>query len=378
MKYSTRTYDIETIINKINRGTVKMDSDFQRGEVWGKDRKRKLIDTILRGWPIPPIQFIKTVDIDTFEILDGLQRITTIQSFMRNEFTIDGKILPEDEEIKGLSGYRFSDLEKESLSNPLYKKYYDRFLGTDISVYQIDEASSEEIAELFYRFNNPMTLTMVEKRNAFFGITRTQIKELGEYFEEKGANRDSLGFANSRGAYEDILVKVAYLYEFKKTNEKITSDKLMNLYREEYEFTKDALDRVYTAIDTVMRGINIRNESNYFGSFKYSKATIFSLLLFYTVFSDRYFNDEEVISSLKFCTNDLSKYRDTDISNMFEYRAIVGSTDAYSIKIRQSILAFVFIHKDRFEKISGANEEKISYYLSNYNYINDSFGEREY
>lgn len=371
MKYSTITYDIETIVNKIKRGNVTMDSDFQRGEVWGRDRKTKLIDTILRGWPIPPIQFIKIGNSDKFEILDGLQRITTIINFMEDRFAIDGKILPENDEMSSLSRLKFSQLENQSSNENIYKKYYDRFLSTNISIYQIDEATSEEIAELFYRFNNPMALTMVEKRNAFFGNTRTQIKALGEYFEKRGANKDSLGFANSRGSYEDLLVKVAYLYEFKIINEKITSEVLMNLYREEHLFSDVTIDAIRKSIDTVMDGIMVRNKDCYLGCHKYSKSSVFSLILFYTVFSNRTFTCEQVVASLEFCSNSLEEFRDTAVSTLFEEKSVIGSTDVNAIKIRQGALALVFIYSNEFPHSKGMEEREIISFAYNYNYIDD-------
>lgn len=370
MKYSTITYDIETIVNKIKRGTVTMDSDFQRGEVWGRDRKTKLIDTILRGWPIPPIQFIKIGNSEKFEILDGLQRITTIINFMEDRFAIDGKILPVNDEISSLSKLKFSQLEKQSSEDNIYKKYYDRFLSTNISIYQIDEATSEEIAELFYRFNNPMALTMVEKRNAFFGNTRTQLKELGEYFEKRGANKDNLGFANSRGSYEDLLVKVAYLYEFKVINEKITSETLMNLYRDEHIFSDATINAIRKSIDTVMDGIMVRNEDFHL-CYKYSKSSIFSLILFYAVFSKRTFTREQVVASLEFCSNSLEEYRDTAVSTLFEEKSVIGSTDVNAIKIRQSALALVFIYSNEYPNSKSMKENEVISFAYNYNYIDD-------
>ncbi len=196
-----------------------------------------MIDTILRRWPIPPIQIVKLHD--TEEILDGLQRVSSIIEFLNGSFPIDGNIEPVNKELKELNGLTFKEIEEKVSkdNNPLYKKIYNIILGTSISAYYIQNPTSEEIAELFYRFNSPMQLNPVEKRNAFMGETRAKIKELNQFFINSGASKETLGFNDIRGLYEDILVKVCYYYEFPgKRNIKLTTDELIALYRENYVF----------------------------------------------------------------------------------------------------------------------------------------------
>ena len=112
MEYTTISHDVETIRNRIKRGQIKMDSDFQRGEVWTVSKKQKLIDTILRGWPIPPIQIVKLKD--TEEILDGLQRVTSIIEFLKGDYSINGAIQPKNPDLEVLNGLTFLDIEKKS------------------------------------------------------------------------------------------------------------------------------------------------------------------------------------------------------------------------------------------------------------------------
>ena len=50
--------DLETVVLRIKEGDINLQPDFQRGEVWSDLKKKKLIDTILRGWKVPPIHMI--------------------------------------------------------------------------------------------------------------------------------------------------------------------------------------------------------------------------------------------------------------------------------------------------------------------------------
>ena len=63
--------------------------DWQRQEVWGADKKRLLIDTILRGWKLPKFYFLKTNDDpEEFDVIDGQQRLTAIWDFMDGELKL--------------------------------------------------------------------------------------------------------------------------------------------------------------------------------------------------------------------------------------------------------------------------------------------------
>ena len=112
---------------------------FKEGRFRTDKKKKKLIDTILRGWQIPPIHVVennKYVD----EVLDGQQRLATIRDFMDDIFTIDGNIKPLDNEIIGLNKKKFSQLD-DAIKRKI-RKY-------SIRVVRITEHKPEEAAELF-------------------------------------------------------------------------------------------------------------------------------------------------------------------------------------------------------------------------------------
>lgn len=81
-----------------NPDEVDMDQDYQRGHVWGKNRQRLLIKSLMERVPIPAIivnnrMEAGALDADgaldyRYAIVDGKQRATAIGDFMTNELDV--------------------------------------------------------------------------------------------------------------------------------------------------------------------------------------------------------------------------------------------------------------------------------------------------
>ena len=70
------------------RGTVKLDPDFQREDVWGKKQQSELIESILMGIPLPVMYFAED-KYGNLQVIDGRQRLTALFKFLNNEFKIN-------------------------------------------------------------------------------------------------------------------------------------------------------------------------------------------------------------------------------------------------------------------------------------------------
>ncbi|MBF0306872.1 MAG: DUF262 domain-containing protein, partial [Alphaproteobacteria bacterium] len=110
MRLTSSDPDVETIVSRIKNDDLNLQPDFQRGVVWTDDKKKKLVDSILRGWHIPPIHVVEVRDKGTQEVLDGQQRLTAILNFVNGRFTVDGHAEPLSNEIKCLHGLHFDEL----------------------------------------------------------------------------------------------------------------------------------------------------------------------------------------------------------------------------------------------------------------------------
>lgn len=345
MKCESTDLEIETIVSRIKNEDMDLQPDFQRGEIWTLQKKQKLIDSILRGWKIPPIHVIhNNQSID--EVLDGQQRLAAIRDFYDNIICIDGEILPENSELIQLDGMHYRDLPK---------KWQRKFRQYSIVIIRLTEYQPEEPAELFYRLNQPTTLTSAEQRNAYIGVTRDQVKELSNKFVALGASKETIGFSNSRLAYDEIISKFCFSVETGTLKKKITSNDISIQYRQAIPFSDECIRIVSKTLEKFMECIIGWDDFKY----SFNKATIFSWFVF--IRRNLSLSDTElknVIGYFEFCRAFIKgKYKKVDqryievfsslqkrnsffeiMLNTFNQRSSMGSTDALSIIYRDIII----------------------------------------
>jgi uncharacterized protein with ParB-like and HNH nuclease domain len=94
MQVHTDSYpmSIGELINLYDDGEIDIHPEFQRVYRWTDDQKSKLIESILLGIPLPSI-FVAQRKDGVWDVVDGLQRISTILSFMGKLKGPDGKTL---------------------------------------------------------------------------------------------------------------------------------------------------------------------------------------------------------------------------------------------------------------------------------------------
>jgi hypothetical protein len=106
-------------------GDLDLDAPYQRGHVWGEARQRALIESILDGTPIPAIIMNNRFGAKfheegydqernwSFAVIDGKQRVTAIQSFVNDKFTIPAEWIAKkyiSDEAKDKTDVVYSDL----------------------------------------------------------------------------------------------------------------------------------------------------------------------------------------------------------------------------------------------------------------------------
>lgn len=133
--------------------------DYQRNKVWDLQRKSRLIESLIMNIPIPPI-FLYEVSPSKYEVMDGLQRISTIIDFLNNKFTLKGLEIWQE-----LNGYSYKELIPE-----IQAAIGSRYLSGSVilSDSKNTKEKQDELKRLvFERLNTGgITLTKQEIRNA--------------------------------------------------------------------------------------------------------------------------------------------------------------------------------------------------------------------
>ena len=94
MQVHTDSYpmSIGELVNLYDDGELDIHPEFQRVYRWSDEQKSKLIESILLGIPLPSI-FVAQRQDGVWDVVDGLQRISTILSFLGKLKDDDNKLL---------------------------------------------------------------------------------------------------------------------------------------------------------------------------------------------------------------------------------------------------------------------------------------------
>ena len=153
-------YPFETLVARATGDPKRLilNPDFQRKYKWDKDgneRASRFIESCFMRIPLPACYFAEN-DKNNHEVIDGVQRITTIIRFLKNEFALEGLTIHED-----LNGKKFSELDND-LRNELETT-------TIRCIILRKENHRELIHEIFARLNQgAVLLSDQEMRHAIY------------------------------------------------------------------------------------------------------------------------------------------------------------------------------------------------------------------
>lgn len=163
MKYSNSQMKLDQLIGYFNSNKINLIPPFQRGRAWKLPARRRLLENIVHGRPIPAIFLYKQASGSQFDynILDGKQRLESLIMFIGSARS--------DLKVENVSAYFFEKSEKKDVGFDIVlggkKKTFKQL--SDEAVRQLreyaiptieidlddDEASLDEIVGLFVDIN---------------------------------------------------------------------------------------------------------------------------------------------------------------------------------------------------------------------------------
>lgn len=172
----TKNFSLDSICAAIGKNKYNFDLDIQRhGDLWAKADKQKLIDTILREYPIYQALINVKGDSHIFDVVDFKQRFLTFYAYKQNAFAVADDAPPVY--INGIeheiAGKKYKDLDED---------LQDRFNNRNLSFIILRDATEEELCDIFERINMGKPLNNSQKRNALSDtVFRSSIFDLSRH-----------------------------------------------------------------------------------------------------------------------------------------------------------------------------------------------------
>lgn len=161
-------YPINSIAKIVDDPSYKMAPEYQRRHRWSIDQKSRLIESLIMNVPVPPI-FLYEFDYSKYEVMDGLQRLSAINEFYRDQYELQG--LAEWQELNGLKYSTLPIKVREGID----RRYISSVILLKETAYSEEDAL--RLKQLvFERINSGgVKLSHQESRNAIFDGPLNQI-----------------------------------------------------------------------------------------------------------------------------------------------------------------------------------------------------------
>jgi hypothetical protein len=175
---SVHNYSVADFLELRAANRLVINETFQRRSIWKPAAKTYLIDSILRGYPIPKMYFRSTIDPKTQssvrEVVDGQQRLRAIFDFADDVLKLSSR-------ANDLSGLRYSDLSDDQKED---------FLSYTFVAEQLINAEDDDVLEVFARLNtfnvalNPAELRHAQYQGDFKWLAHELSKDFSPLWDE--------------------------------------------------------------------------------------------------------------------------------------------------------------------------------------------------
>jgi hypothetical protein len=226
------TFDIivQQLISMVETGSIDVAPAYQRQFRWDETKRSLLIESVFLGVPVPSLFMASNKD-GTWELVDGVQRLSTIVQFAgtdkaRGKLNLTEKLkLTELEKLTSFNGLTFDELP-ESLKL--------QFFHRPIKVVTLSDKSDLVVRfDLFERLNTGgVALTNQEIRACIYR------GEFNQFLEELSENNNFLKTVrltktqHQDGTVEELVLRFfAYLYNYKNFDHSVVD--FLNEYMQE-------------------------------------------------------------------------------------------------------------------------------------------------
>jgi hypothetical protein len=291
---------VMSIYRTFREGRLLVNRRYQRKLVWTLQEKQELIRSLLRGYPIPLVLLAKyaAAPDDTFEIIDGMQRLNAICAFLENEFAVDDQYFDVSKNNRTQEEAARGTFQPVSTGRRLSTTECTNLIEYEVPVSVFHAQSENDVTDVFRRINSGgRHLSPQEARQAGVvgglpdlvrrmaaeirgdGTSDTlQLQQMPEISID--APRSKLGYGIT--AADTFWIKLGVL-NAKQLRESIDEELLADLVisvldGKAFPASKEAFDHVYSTEGTRLRDLESKLVSHGGERLRSEFLSVFSLI----------------------------------------------------------------------------------------------------
>ncbi|BCV45900.1 GmrSD restriction endonuclease domain-containing protein [Shewanella algae] len=169
MSITPRGMSVQEAYRNYRDGKLIVNRKYQRKLVWNLSEKQSLVDSIMKDYPIPLILLAEDSSQNSYEIMDGMQRLNAIFAFIENHFPIEGRYFDTDEfsRAKQLAAEGVFSAANKGTNVFLTPSEVADFLDYQLAVTVFPAGGEDKTTDVFGRINSGgRQLSLQERRQA--------------------------------------------------------------------------------------------------------------------------------------------------------------------------------------------------------------------
>lgn len=309
------------LMNMYMQDEIIISPEFQRAFRWTKDTQSKFIESILLGIPIPPIFVAETSD-NIWELVDGLQRLSTIFSFfgILKDENKNNLVLEEGSILTELKGFSIKNI-------PINYKLLLKRAVCRIEVIRFDSEFDMRY-ELFNRLNTGgAKLSEQEIRNCIFRVHDNTFNAFLNRLSEDSVFQENIVIKQDEKEtmyYQELVLRYFTLKnkgaKFETNIQRHMDKYMLEISKGESEFEYNREEEVFNRINKLLQA----QDENVFklGTLNFSTSMYDSLMISFAKYIDYLegLTKEEVKARIENLKNDSRFRQNTGASSSSRYR----------------------------------------------------------
>jgi hypothetical protein len=260
-------YPVDGVVRRIKDGDIAI-PDFQRSYVWNINEASRFVESLLLGLPVPGIFLSREQDTNKLLVIDGQQRLRTLQYFYDGIFEPTKRAFSLQEVQPSFKGKRYQSLQPEDR-----RRLDDSILHA--TVVKQDEPSDDDssVYQIFERLNTGgRQLSPQEIRACIF---HGEFSLLLRQLNENRFWRKIYGRASPRMRDQELILRFLALYFDLNDYSRPMKEFLNNFMGKHRHPSAQEMQEMASAFEPAVKTIFDALESNAFKPTRALNAAVF-------------------------------------------------------------------------------------------------------